>query len=71
MLDDPDALFIDIQTTMSMKWGTLKTRLEIPADTFREQLPKAVEMMQAHKDKKSSYCAPAAFVVKRPVPDET
>lgn len=37
-------------TTMSMKWGT-ENALEIPADTFNEQLPKAVEMMQAHKDK--------------------
>lgn len=42
---------------MSMKWGTLKTRWKYPADTFREQLPKAVEMMQAHKDKKIvMYC---------------
>lgn len=31
--------------------------MEIPADTFREQLPKAVEMMQEHKDKKIvMYC---------------
>lgn len=53
---------------MSMKWGTLKTRWKYQADTFREQLPKAVEMMQAHKDKKIVMYCTAAFVVKRPVP---
>ncbi len=26
MLDDPDALFIDMRNHLSMKWGTLKTR---------------------------------------------
>ncbi len=37
--------------------GHFENALEIPADTFREQLPKAVEMMQAHKDKKIvMYC---------------
>ncbi len=42
---------------MSMKWGTLKTRSKFRQIPFREQLPKAVEMMQAHKDKKIvMYC---------------
>ncbi|STD19260.1 protein YceA [Enterobacter asburiae] len=44
-------------TTMSTKWGHFENAMEIPADTFREQLPKAVEMMQEHKDKKIvMYC---------------
>lgn len=68
MLDDPDALFIDMRNYYEYEVGHFENALEIPADTFREQLPKAVEMMQAHKDKKSSCTAPAAFVVKRPVP---
>lgn len=68
MLDDPDALFIDMRNHYEYEVGHFENALEIPADTFREQLPKAVEMMQAHKDKKSSCTAPAAFVVKRPVP---
>ena len=51
MLDDPDALFIDMRNHYEYEVGHFENALEIPADTFREQLPKAVEMMQAHKDK--------------------
>ncbi|MCS5807697.1 rhodanese-related sulfurtransferase [Klebsiella pneumoniae subsp. pneumoniae] len=44
-------------TTMNMRWAISENALEIPADTFRDQLPKAVEMMQDHKDKKIvMYC---------------
>lgn len=57
MLDDPDALFIDMRNHYEYEVGHFENALEIPADTFREQLPKAVEMMQAHKDKKIvMYC---------------
>jgi UPF0176 protein len=31
--------------------GHFKGALEVPSDTFREQLPMAVDMMQEHKDK--------------------
>lgn len=51
MLDDPDTLFIDMRNHYEYEVGHFENALEIPADTFREQLPKAVEMMQAHKDK--------------------
>ncbi len=57
MLDDTDALFIDMRNHYEYEVGHFENALEIPADTFREQLPKAVEMMQAHKDKKIvMYC---------------
>ncbi|MFP1454704.1 rhodanese-related sulfurtransferase [Escherichia coli] len=57
MLDDPDALFINMHNHYEYEVGHFENALEIPADTFREQLPKAVEMMQAHKDKKIvMYC---------------
>ncbi len=36
---------------MNTEVGHFENALEIPADTFRDQLPKAVEMMQDHKDK--------------------
>ncbi|MBC1184620.1 oxygen-dependent tRNA uridine(34) hydroxylase TrhO [Kluyvera sichuanensis] len=57
MLDDPDALFIDMRNHYEYEVGHFEQAMEIPADTFREQLPKAVEMMQEHKDKKIvMYC---------------
>ena len=51
MLDDPDAVFIDMRNHYEYEVGHFEQALEIPADTFRDQLPKAVEMMQEHKDK--------------------
>ncbi len=57
MLDDPDAIFIDMRNHYEYEVGHFERALEIPADTFREQLPKAVDMMQEHKDKKIvMYC---------------
>lgn len=57
MLDDPEAVFIDMRNHYEYEVGHFENALEIPADTFRDQLPKAVEMMQAHKDKKIvMYC---------------
>lgn len=57
LLDDPDALFIDMRNHYEYEVGHFENALEIPANTFREQLPKAVEMMQEHKDKKIvMYC---------------
>ncbi len=57
MLDDPEAIFIDMRNHYEYEVGHFDGALEIPADTFREQLPKAVEMMQEHKDKKIvMYC---------------
>ena len=57
MLDDPDAIFIDMRNHYEYEVGHFEQALEIPADTFRDQLPKAVEMMQEHKDKKIvMYC---------------
>ena len=51
MLDDPDAVCIDMRNHYEYEVGHFENALEIPADTFRDQLPKAVEMMQEHKDK--------------------
>ncbi|MGS9149876.1 rhodanese-like domain-containing protein, partial [Salmonella enterica subsp. enterica serovar Infantis] len=37
--------------------GHFENALEIPADTFREQVPKAVKMLREHADKKIvRYC---------------
>ncbi|MDK6764991.1 rhodanese-related sulfurtransferase, partial [Klebsiella aerogenes] len=45
MLDDPDAVFIDMRNHYEYEVGHFENAMEIPADTFRDQLPKAVEMM--------------------------
>lgn len=57
MLDDPQAVFVDMRNHYEYEVGHFENALEVPADTFREQLPKVVEMMQPHKDKKIvMYC---------------
>ncbi|MDU4093986.1 MAG: rhodanese-related sulfurtransferase [Pantoea sp.] len=57
MLDDPDAVFVDMRNHYEYEVGHFDQALEIPADTFRDQLPMAVEMLQDKKDKKIvMYC---------------
>lgn len=57
MLDDPEAVFIDMRNHYEYEVGHFQDALEIPADTFREQLPKAVDMLQDDKEKKIvMYC---------------
>ena len=51
MAEDPDTVFIDMRNHYEYEVGHFENALEIPADTFREQLPKAVEMMAQHRDK--------------------
>ena len=36
---------------MNTKWGISTKAIEIPSDTFREQLPMAVDMMKERKDR--------------------
>lgn len=47
----PDTIVIDMRNHYEYEVGHFKNAIEIPSDTFREQLPMAVEMMQEHKDK--------------------
>ena len=57
MLDDPDAVFVDMRNHYEYEVGRFDNALEIPADTFREQLPMAVEMLAEQKEKKIvMYC---------------
>jgi len=57
MLDDPDAVFVDMRNHYEYEVGRFDNAMEIPADTFRDQLPMAVEMLQEQKDKKIvMYC---------------
>jgi len=57
MLDDPDAVFVDMRNHYEYEVGHFDDALEIPADTFRDQLPMAVDMLQEDKEKKIvMYC---------------
>lgn len=57
MEDDPQALFVDMRNHYEYEVGHFDQAIEIPSDTFREQLPMAVEMLQHDKDKKIvMYC---------------
>lgn len=48
---DPDTIVIDMRNHYEYEVGHFKNAIEIPSDTFREQLPMAVDMMKENKDK--------------------
>lgn len=48
---DPDTIVIDMRNHYEFEVGHFENALEVPSDTFREQLPMAVEMMQDKKDR--------------------
>jgi UPF0176 protein len=50
LLNDPETVVIDMRNHYEYEVGHFVRALEIPSDTFREQLPMAVEMMQDKKD---------------------
>ncbi|HEF8773430.1 rhodanese-related sulfurtransferase [Providencia manganoxydans] len=51
MIDDPETIFVDMRNHYEYEVGHFENALEVPSDTFREQLPMAVEMLQQQKDK--------------------
>jgi len=51
LLQDENTIVIDMRNHYEYEVGHFVKAVEIPSDTFREQLPMAVEMMAAHKDK--------------------
>ena len=50
MVKDPQTLVIDMRNHYEFEVGRFKTAIEIPSDTFREQLPMADSMFQDKKD---------------------
>jgi UPF0176 protein len=51
LLDDPDTIVVDMRNHYEYEVGHFEKAIEIPSDTFREQLPMAAEMLQDKKDK--------------------
>jgi UPF0176 protein len=50
LLQDDNTIVIDMRNHYEYEVGHFEKALEIPSDTFREQLPMAVEMMQDKKE---------------------
>lgn len=51
LTDDPDTIVIDMRNHYEYEVGHFERAIEIPSDTFREQLPMAVEMMKDKSEK--------------------
>ena len=51
LLEKEDTIVIDMRNHYEYEVGHFEKAIEIPSDTFREQLPMAVEMMKDKKDK--------------------
>jgi len=51
LADEPGTVVIDMRNHYEYEVGHFKNAIELPSDTFREQLPMAVEMMKENKEK--------------------
>lgn len=49
--NDPNTVIVDMRNHYEYEVGHFENAIEIPSDTFREQLPMAADMLQADKDK--------------------
>lgn len=49
--DNPDTIVIDMRNHYEYEVGHFKQAIEIPSDTFREQLPMALDMLKGKEDK--------------------
>lgn len=51
LLKNPDTLILDMRNHYEYEVGHFKNAIEVPSDTFKEQLPMAVDMMKGREDK--------------------
>lgn len=51
LLEKPDILVLDMRNHYEFEVGHFKGAIEVPSDTFREQLPMAVEMVKGNEDR--------------------
>ncbi len=57
LTNDPDTIVADMRNHYEYEVGHFENAIEIPSDTFREQLPMAVSMLEEKKDSKIiMYC---------------
>ncbi|NML23779.1 rhodanese-related sulfurtransferase [Pseudoflavitalea sp. G-6-1-2] len=51
LLKDPETIVVDMRNHYEFEVGHFENAVEVPSDTFREQLPMAVDMLKEKKDK--------------------
>jgi UPF0176 protein len=51
LLNDPDTIVVDMRNHYEYEVGHFVKAIEVPSDTFREQLPMAVDMLKEAKEK--------------------
>lgn len=51
LTENPETIIVDMRNHYEYEVGHFKNALEVPSDTFREQLPMTVEMLKDAKDK--------------------
>ncbi|HMH22632.1 MAG TPA: rhodanese-related sulfurtransferase [Puia sp.] len=51
LTEDPSTIVVDMRNHYEYEVGHFEGALEVPSDTFREQLPMSAEMLQPDKDK--------------------
>lgn len=57
LISDADTVFVDMRNHYEYEVGHFENAIEVPSDTFRDQLPMAVDMLKGKEDKKIvMYC---------------
>jgi UPF0176 protein len=57
LAEQPDTVIVDMRNHYEYEVGHFERAIEVPSDTFRDQLPMAASMLEPHKDKKIiMYC---------------
>jgi UPF0176 protein len=51
LTDDPNTIVVDMRNHYEYEVGHFENAIEVPSDTFREQLPMAADMLKNQKDK--------------------
>ncbi|MBD0278018.1 MAG: rhodanese-related sulfurtransferase, partial [Flavisolibacter sp.] len=51
LTDDPDTIVVDMRNHYEYEVGHFENAIEVPSDTFREQLPMAVELLNDAREK--------------------
>lgn len=51
LADQPDTIIVDMRNHYEYEVGHFERAIEVPSDTFRQQLPMAVEMLKDQRDK--------------------
>jgi len=51
LTDDPDTIVVDMRNHYEFEVGHFEKAIEVPSDTFREQLPMAAGMLETDKEK--------------------